>query len=227
MATTLSALRSQARQRADQENSEFIGDDELDIYLNDSYKELYDLLVSKFEDYFVTGPTSFSISTGSSSYSLPSDFYKLLGVDRSTGGSDYYTIRPFSFEDRNNRRNADRYRGIYPNVKYRIVGNSLLFTPDDQAAGDYRLWYIPSVTLLTSDTQEIVPQADRWVEYIVIDSAIKMMLKEESDASGLMQQKMFVLKRIEEMAANRDAGETQRVTDVSRSGYDDPLYYRW
>jgi hypothetical protein len=54
-----------------------------------------------------------------------------------------------------------------------------------------------------------------------------MMLKEESDASGLMQQKMFVLKRIEEMAANRDAGETQRVTDVSRSGYDDPLYYRW
>lgn len=227
MPTTLSQLREQARQRADMENSEFIADSELDLYINDSYKELYDILVSKFADYFVTGPESFSLASGVSTYTLPADFYKLLGVDRSTGGADYYTIRPFNFEERNNRRNADRYRGIYPNVKYRIVANTLRFTPDDQAAGDYRLWYIPNVTTLTATTDEVEAQCDRWIIYVVTDAAIKMLQKEESDVQVLMMQKQALLKRIEEMAQNRDAGETERVTDVSRAGFDDPLYYRW
>lgn len=232
MATTLEQLRQQARQRADMENSEFVEDSELDLYINDSLKELYDLLVSKFEDYYVEDPLPFTLAQGVSSYALPTNFYKLLGVDRSTGGDpndndSWYVLRPFSWEDRNNQRNADRYRGIYPNVKYRVMGNLLRMTPTDQAQGLYRMWYVPSCGTLVDDTDEVQVQMDRWIVYVVTDVAIKMLAKEESDISALVMQKRDLAKRIEDMAQNRDAGETQRVTDVSRSGNDDPLYYRW
>lgn len=226
MATTLGDLKDKARQRSDMVNNPFIAEDELTTYINESYKELYDIIVSKFEDYYVSGPVSFSLGTGESTYALPSDFYKLLGVDRSLGGDDYYTIRPFNFEQRNSRRSSTLYRGIYPNIQYRLVGDYLRFNPEDLAQGDYRLWYVPTVTALANDSDSIGIELDKWAEFIVVSAAIKMLAKEESDPSVLMSQKAELKRRIEEMAANRDVGESMRVTDVTMTGYDDPLYYR-
>ena len=55
---------------------------------------------------------------------------------------------------------------------------------------------------------------------MIIDAAIKCLIKEESDVQVLLMQKKQVLDRIEAMAANRDAGEPERVTDVY-AGYRD------
>ena len=59
MATTmtLAELREASRQRADQENSQFISDSELNSYINQSYFELYDILVQSYgDDYYVANP---------------------------------------------------------------------------------------------------------------------------------------------------------------------------
>tara|TARA_R100001594_G_scaffold41158_1_gene73177 strand:- start:66 stop:494 length:429 start_codon:yes stop_codon:yes gene_type:complete len=54
-----------------------------------------------------------------------------------------------------------------------------------------------------------------WRQYVCVDSAIMMMLKEESDISGLVFVKQGLLERIEIMAEDRDSGEPARVTNVA------------
>lgn len=223
MAETLASLRDQARLRADMQNSKFVSDEEFNQYISDSYAELYDLLVSKFEDYYTADPLVFHLDSGNT-YDLPVDFYKLKGLDRALSDSnDWYTLRPFTFEDRNARRSATRFRGLYPAIRYRIFGNKILFSPDDQAAGNYRMWYIPRYTPLINDT-DTVEDVIGWEVYIVVDAAMKALQKEESDISVVMAMKQALIARIDTMAANRDVGEPDRVTDISLHNFDSDFY---
>lgn len=226
MSTSLLQLRLMARQRADMENSDFIEDPELDRYINDSFGDLYDLLVSKYADYFVDTPTEFTLAEGVSTWDLPDDFYKIVGLDQFFGGGQWLTMRNFNFEQRNVQYNVANQLGIIPTAQYRVVGNLLRFIPTDNAQGTYRIWYTPSYTPLAEEDDELPIQVDRWREYLVIDVAIKMLVKEESDTSQLMQQLMKQKVRIEEMAQNRDEGEPERVTDVRSVGWDNPQFFR-
>lgn len=60
-------------------------------------------------------------------------------------------------------------------------------------------------------------------EYLVVDAAIKIMQKDESDVSVLMAQKQALIKRYEGNYANRDAGSPKQATNVRRGlGYGGP-----
>jgi hypothetical protein len=221
MATvTLSSLRSQVRQRADQENSTFISDAELDGYINLSAASLYDILVSRFEDYYTLAPLSFTISSGST-YALPSDFYKLRGLDRALSSTEFYSIPKYNFQERNQRsRNILRNLEGFNGLAYRIVGNTLYFLPEDQAQGSYRLWYIPTYTKLVN-TNDTLDGFNGWEEYIILDAAIKCMTKEESDPTVLLMERKSVMDRIESLANNRDIGLPERVSSVRDYNDDD------
>lgn len=293
---TLAELRTEVRRRSDMENSQFVKDAELTTYINQSYVELYDLLIARFEDYFVTDfsdkslvvstlsgdgsictvvttgnhnlmtglsievsgygdfsgthtitvvnsttftypsdivgvatggtitPTSTIILTNNQSrIALPSDFYKLRGFDRSVGGGgseDWINVKKFNFTERNKRT-----RSIVYNVKgqvsitYRVFGSNLELRPEDSCDGTYRMWYIPRYVPMVEDTDSPIGTMD-FEEYIIVDSAIKCMAKEESDVSVLAGQKQFILDRIKTMAANRDAGEPERIADARANYYD-------
>lgn len=217
MATTLSDLKDRVRQRADKVNSTWLADAELTSYINASYAELYDLLVTTYEDYFITGPTSFTLSTSDAGvYSLPSDFYKLKGVDFQTGG-DWITVYPHTWDDRNNSRISRRYTSAGDTERsYRMIGSNLRIEPSDAATGTYRLWYVPAYTALSSDTDEIdsIISRNNWEEYIVVDAAAKVLQKEESDASGVLFAKDQLRKRIEGSATDRDIDQPESVSDV-------------
>jgi len=221
---TVSSLITQAKQKADMENRNFVKPDEWIQYINDGYKELYDILVSKFEDYYTLGPVAFSVATGQTSYTLPTDFYKLRGVDRSNGGSNFIPLLPFNFNDRNRRTFYRRWGGIEPTVRYRIFGNKLIFNPQEQAPGSYQLWYVPQAADITTDSQTI-EGVNGWEEYIVFSAAIDALAKEESDVSVYEAAKQQMLQRIQALAANRDAGQCDTVGDVTRAGYYDDLLY--
>lgn len=215
---TLATLRQRALERADMVNSDFIEDDELLEYINSSYAELYDILVSKFEDYYTPAPTPFSITSGNT-YNLPSDFYKLRGVDYLISGSDYVPLRKFNFNERHADSTVRRFRGT-SKLRYRIVGTKLYIEPAANAVGSYQIWYIPLFTPLSSES-DTVNGVNGWEEYIVVDAAIKMLNKEESDTGSLEVAKAKLLERIENMAQNRDADQPESVTDVTRQGYYD------
>jgi len=216
---TLSSLRTQARQRADMENSGFIKDSELNGYINSSYAELYDILVSKFEDYH-TKTASATISGSSTSFPVPSDFYKLRGVDRLISGTEYYSLPKWNFAERNFRD-----RSIISNVyghsdlSYRLITNSVEIVPTQRAAGTYRIWYVPHYTQLSLDA-DTLDGVNGWEEYIVVDAAIKMLIKEESSTTALEGIKESIRQRIETMAANRDFDQPESITDVQSSFHD-------
>lgn len=53
-----------------------------------------------------------------------------------------------------------------------------------------------------------------WEEYVIVDAAIKALIKQEGDPSALMAQKMAMKERIETMAEGRDIGQATHVSDV-------------
>jgi hypothetical protein len=227
MAVTLSSLRTQVRERADMQNSLFVSDSELNLYINNSAWELYDIVVSKFEDQFIytdsiTGlPPTYTITdTAQNWFTLPSNFYKLRGVDRQkeTSGDSWFTLSKWNFAERNSflDRGVRSYWGS-STACYRVLGQKVSILPQGDSAGTYRLWYIPKMTEMTVSV-DLDPSIEMWSEYVVVDSAIKCLIKEESDTSMLMAIKQGLLDRIESMSANRDAGSPEKIANV-RGGF--------
>ncbi len=202
------------------ENSDFISDSELNSFINASYAELYDILVSRFEDYYTTTSTH-TVTAGNTSFAVPADFYKLRGVDRQIGSSnDFYALLKFNFSERNWRnRRLNRTLFGQSNVNYRLVGNNVELVPNDHAAGTYKLWYVPAYTTLSSDS-DTLDGVNGWEEYIVVDACIKCLEKEESSTTSFERQKTRLERRIEEMASMRDIEQPERVTDTQASQFD-------
>lgn len=235
MATTLTLaqLRTLARQEADMVNTQFITDAELNTYINQSYFELYDLLVQKYGDDYFANTVEFSTDGTNYLYALPNGtnysaaaaFYKLLGVDLNLApGNDdsWVTIRRFNMSDRN-RYSVPNFQSFYgvTNLRYRLNGSNIWFTPIPTSGQTMRIWYVPRLTTLSADG-DTADGISGWTEYIVVDAAIKMKDKEESDVSVLGARKQMLIQRIEAAAENRDAAMPMTVSDNMSSNYDWP-----
>jgi hypothetical protein len=213
MSISLSELRLRTRQKADRENSNFVENPELDFIINQSIAELHDLLISAGSADYSIADYSFITAASTDSYLLPTNFYKLKGVDAKITQDNWYSLRPFNFNERN--RNNDIAWGLLngPSIRYRLVGNQIKFNPAPEAAYDIRLWYTPVATKLVLDT-DTLSDLNAFAEYVIVDAAIKYLQKEESDVSVLMQQKADLKRRIETMANNRDEGQPESVSDI-------------
>ncbi len=234
MSITLGEIRTQARQRSDMEHSLYVSDSEANSYINASLKELHDLLIKAYNEEYVMEVVTFASVAGQIAYDLPDGvnysgapkFYKLRGVDVSVGtqgNAAYAVVKRFNF----NRRNEDinnvawSLLGI-PFLEYRLVGATLRFNRTPDANTNFRAWYYPVCQQLVNDS-DAYDDINGWAEYVVVDVAIKMLQKEESDVSVLMAQKEALKKRIEGMAENRDANEPESVSDV----YNEDNNYYW
>ncbi len=217
---TLAEIRTAARQRADMTASQFVTDAEFNSYINSSLAELYDLLVTNYgNDYFATTATITTVD-GVERYPLPADFYKLLGVDLAIQGTagtpsaTYVSLRPFNMTERNRYTTASVQTWVgVTNIRYRLSANSLWITPTPQAGQSLRLWYVPRVVALVTDA-DVADGISGWLEYVVVDAAIKALQKEESDVSVLLAQKAALVQRINGSAANRDAANPATVADT-------------
>lgn len=246
---TLSQIRLKAQQRADRVNSNFVSMTEWNSYINQSMFELYDLLVTTYEDYYIAPPIQIQ-STGANSYKLPNGsntfldannqpivprpFYKMAGVDRTLNASNnaFVTVQKFNFIDRNKYSYAgglSAFNGI-TEVQYRIMGNSIQFIPSPANSQTIRLWYIPRLVELLQETDTTDIGISGWIEYVIVRAAYFALTKEEADTQPLVMQLGALQKRIEETAANRDAGmpdtvsNSRDITGRGRGGYGENGY---
>ena len=221
MALTLADIKLRARQRADMVSSEFVEDSELTNYVNASLAELHDLLIEAYaEDYYMEsleftsdGSQSFDLPNGTN-YDGAAKFYKLRGLDAKVHDNTWSTVKRFNF----NRRNADQESVassmlFYPALEYRIVGSQIRLSRAPESGTQFRLWYYPQVTELTNATDEY-DDINVYSAYVVVDTAIKMLQKQEDDVSVLMAQKEALRQRIMAAAANRDANEPESIQDI-------------
>ena len=239
----LSQIRLAAQQRADRVNSQFVSNSEWRGYINQSMFELYDLLTTTYEDYFLATPIQFVSDGQKYLYPLPNvsntfynalatplvtftppPFYKMRGVDLALTNSPngYVNIQRFNFTDRNKfvyPNTASTIYGVF-NMQYRVMGNNIEFVPTPTSGQSIRLWYIPRLTELLLDTDTTNIGISGWIEYVIVKAAYYALTKEESPTESLVMQLGALQKRIEESAANRDAGSPDTIADSRQSGMD-------
>jgi hypothetical protein len=200
--------------------------------------ELYDLLITVYEDLYVAPPINFQVVLGQPRYDLPNGsnvfnsaaltpvtppgLYKLMGVDLSlnTASNAWVTVNKFVFNNRNEYvypNTASTIYGVF-NLRYRLLGNQIEFIPTPSSGQRIQLWYIPKLTQLISDTDITVTGISGWLEYVITDAAIKVLQKEESDVTILGAQKMALIRRIQESAMNRDVAQPDHITDIRSNG---------
>jgi hypothetical protein len=223
MSITLLELRTQARQLADRENSNFVTDTELNNYVNSAIAELQDLLIAAYGSDYYMSSYNFTTTLNQDAYALPADFYKLCGVDAAITSNEFATLRPFNFNERN-RNDSFATWGLMtgPSIRYRLRGNNLVFSPSPDAPYQIRLWYTPLAVKLVADS-DVLADLNQYSDFVIYDAAVKMLIKEESDPTVLIMEREKCAKRIQEMAQNRDIGEPESVSDIYAENND----YYW
>jgi hypothetical protein len=239
---TLSQIRLASMQRADRVNSNFVTLPEYTTFINLALFELYDLLITVYEDYFVTTPVQFTSDGTTFIYNLPDGqttftnginlnqslvappFYKLYGVDLALQNATnaYVTVNKFNFVDRNRFVYPNTSSTIYGvfNLQYRLLGNTpagvqqIMFIPTPSAGQGVRIWYVPRMTQLLQDTDTTIQGISGWIDYVIMRTAKYVLDKEESDTTKLDQELLFLKGRIEETAANRDQGIPDKISDT-------------
>ncbi len=228
---TLATMRARVRRRADMENTDFVSDAELTQYLNDSLSELYDLFVSKYEQYVVQSIDS-TIS-GEEDYDIATDFgignfMKIIGIDLNEG-SRKITLQRFMFNERNQTGGVgSAATSIFgTDIQYAVLGDKIKFM-NDQGSKNIKIWFIPCFEpMLEADqVDDVAPfLCPGWEEYAILASAIKCLQKEESSTVSLERDLVRLTDRIESIAMNRDAGNPYRVTDINATNLEDAWYF--
>lgn len=233
---SLGYLRYLSALRADKLNSLYLTNDEWNSNINQSIYELYDILVTKFgDDYFFAPPLQILL-TGVTSYPLPDGsnyitngiaapaIYKLNGVDANISGqggginAGWVPLPRFNWSDRDKFTTFPGQAGALNNayqMSYREMGNQLYIIPQNQNTL-VQLWYVPIMTQLLSDSDMLPFSISGWSEFVIVDSAMKAMVKEESlDKWNILAQcKNQLVDRIETTAANRDTGQGNSVSNT-------------
>lgn len=182
-------------------------------YINESMAEVYDILVLRFENYFISKKL-ININTTYATYPLPDDFYKLLSVNYIE--SEYkYSLDTFmlcDLEKYNNITSDNKY------LKYRILGCDINFNVEPSSAGTIEIWYVPQCRLFKFETDEVnISVPVTWEDYIIYDCVSKCLMKIENDsAKDWAAKKVETKKRLESMSSNRDNSDVVCVVDSGR-----------
>lgn len=204
---SLETLIEEAQDRADMLGSDFISDEQWKRYINKGLGNLYDLLVANYgEGYFTETGSEIHVPAGTGEVALPSDFYKLVGIEKKVGSS-WVPLEDFQFGE----RSLIVESGMAP--RYCLQSEKVLLRPLSHSALDVRFIYIKefSKLLTTSDTFNF---KSSWDDYVICKAALKARDKEESDVSVVAAELAEARDNIIRMAPNRDANRPKKVIDV-------------
>lgn len=243
---SLYELRLRCRQACDRVDSDFVLDSEVNYFIRLGMYELYDILMTSYEDWFASSYVAIQTNGTLSNYPLPDGatnylggnyngtsgtpaaaFYKLAGMDLNVNTS---TITPsrvsllrFDFIKRNSYvypNSTSTIYGVY-NMRYRIMGNNINIIPTPAGNQTLIAWYSPRLPRLLLDTDVTTIGVSGWLRYVIVRTAKYILDKEEGmDTSKMDTELLFLKTRIEQAASNRDAGIADTISETRQ----DPLY---
>lgn len=242
---SLFELRLRSQQTADRVNSNFVVPSEWNSFLRLALYEIYDLLITSYEDLFASETVLINTNGQTANYPVPDGvsnflggtypntvgstvpakaFYKLSGMDLglNTSNNAWVTLVKFNFIDRNKYvypNSTSTIYGVY-NMAYRLMGNFWNLIPTPAGNQQIRAWYSPKLPALLADTDLTTIGYSGWIRYPIVRAAKYALDKEESDTTKLDAELLFLKKRIEETSQNRDAGIPDTISETRR----DPLY---
>ena len=237
---SLGELRLRCQQTADRVGSQFVVNSEWNEFIRLAMYELYDLLMTSYEDYFLSqqaqiltdgttqlyplpdGATNYlgGVYGGTSGQPAPA-FYKLGGVDlnvnTSTVTPSRVSLLKFDFIKRNQYvypNSTSTIYGVY-NMRYRLIGNKIDIIPVPAGNQTLTLWYSPRLPALLQDTDLTNIGISGWLRYVQARAAKYALDKEEgTDTSTLTEEILFLKTRIEQSASNRDIGQADTISET-------------
>jgi len=198
-------------------NSQFCSDEEFNEWIQEGAQELLDILVEANEDYNTTS-SLFTIAPGANSTNCPVDLYKLRLIEKSISGK-WVTVERWEFEERGLFTDRVEERFTAQEVRYHLISDSIHFLPEENAPGDYRLWYLPELAVLDDDADTFNGR-NGWDAYIVFYAAIEALRKEESDIGDIEKKFQKLEARIRRLAT-RDHGRPRRIARTRNYYYED------
>lgn len=240
---SLYEIRLRSQQTADRVNSPFVSTSEWNAFIRLAVDELYDLLITSYEDLYASEIAYINTNGTTQNYALPDGvtnylggtygglsgtpskaFYKLAGMDLgvNTSNNAWVTLQRFDFIDRNNYvypNSTSTIYGVY-NMRYRLMGNYVNIIPTPAGNQQIRMWYSPKLPALLQDTDLTTVGYSGWLRYPIVRAAKYALDKEESDTTKLDMEILYLRQRIEQASQNRDAG----IPDTISNTRQDPLY---
>jgi hypothetical protein len=158
---------------------------------------------------------------GSTLAYVESDFYKCKGVwygSASSGATNWNPLRRFQWDEQNLLRQVGIYEATNELPYYRVYtvsGREILSIAPDTLSGSYRVYYYPAPQKMLIDSDRVDGRSG-WDEWVVKDSAIKCLLKEESveQAAGIKAVRDELFQRFQLHAAERDASQPERIRNT-------------
>lgn len=184
-------------------------DSSIHAWANEANQKLHGILVDAMGEEYVSSSQAFTTVANQSDYALPATFYKLYGVDLLYAGLQRSLHRY-------NRAERNLYRELNPEVvpRYALVGSNLRLYPIPAAGLSGVILFAPEATILNVGT-DTVTYPNGWERFIVIDTAIQMLLKEESSVTGLAAERASIIREIESTKESRDLATPHQVVDTS------------
>lgn len=202
---TLAQLRDRVRQLADVETARAPADPEINSVISSAYAKYYNKLVKAGIGY-PTETTQTITSTGVDSYALNADHFATLRVDL-----QYQAGYWAELEEIDIRQVADyQFPGATYAVAYRLAGGNLVLLPTPATGTIYRHIYAPAPSDLTSDAQNVDGVAG-WEDAIVLEAAIRLLMKAGEDVAALMAERKMVDDRIDEEAEMRSLTHSRKI----------------
>ena len=244
---SLYELRLRAQQCADRVGSNFVVTTEWNQMARLAMYELYDILMTSYEDWFASH--YFTIQTNGSQFQYPLPdgatnyfggtypstgttnpapaFYKLAGMDLNVNTSvltpSRVSLLRFDFIKRNQYvypNSTSTIYGVY-NMRYRIMGNQINIIPTPAGNQTLIAWYSPRLPALLQDADLTNIGVSGWLRYVIVRMAKYALDKEEGvDTTKFDEELLFLKTRIEQAASNRDAGIPDTISETRQ----DPLY---
>ena len=213
---TVEDLVMDVRNRAgcEGQGDNFVTDPEILEWLNQELAELRGHLRMNEGQPHKRLSKDIACTAGTSLYDLPLDFWELLSVEAVIGGRTRM-MEPFMENERADLSNGAFFATIISPM-YRIANNQIEILPASQDftitvryapnEGRLRLGQVPPDTVDGYNGYEIAA---------VYGATASCLEKEKLDPSFYEGRKMRILAQIDALAAQRDAGRPERVTDVT------------
>jgi len=221
---TLTTLSERVLQRSNLEGgSPFIKPFELTDLINGSIAEWVDeVRGTTWNGTYSRASHRITTTNGTQIYPLSGDFLSLISVDVTiAGGSPVICAHPYQEEQRNAFRSMPLLGGwgLSSPIFYQIQGTDISFIPIPQGAYAVTVNYVPTAPVL-ADPDDSIDSINGWEEFIVLDAAIKCLIKAgEAETIPILERRLEQQRaRIRGLAPRRDMQGAERVHVVENTG---------
>lgn len=152
-------------------------------YLTDARAMLQDVIIA-FDDSRLLKTDTVAVSSGTSAYNLPSDYYVFKGaaVEDSSSPDGWATMERFQWDERHDQ---SHYRNK-KSSKYEIRDGQIHIWPEPNWNGNVLVEYIETTPDLTDPYAADVTLPNwHWLSWMVLEAAIHCAIYEESDPAPL------------------------------------------